>query len=56
MFHVKHFRPIAAKNLTKLTTATRPQFGKINQNFGAIGIGRRQRANNSACGRKTSAM
>lgn len=39
MFHVKHFGLVAAKNLTKLKTAASPSIRKIDQFFGAIGIG-----------------
>jgi hypothetical protein len=36
MFHVKHFCPVGAKNLTRPKTATRLRFGKIDRSFGAI--------------------
>jgi hypothetical protein len=42
MFHVKHFCPIGAKNLTSLKTAARLRSCKIDRFFGAIRIGRRR--------------
>jgi hypothetical protein len=43
MFHVKHFCPIEAKNLTSLKTVARLRSCKIDRYFGAIRIGRRRR-------------
>jgi hypothetical protein len=42
IFHVKHFCPIAAQNLTSRETASPLRFGKTGKKFGAIEIERRQ--------------
>jgi hypothetical protein len=42
MFHVKHFCPVEAKILTNPKTAAYRCACKIDQYFGAIGIGRQQ--------------
>jgi hypothetical protein len=43
MFHVKHFCPIGAENLTRPKTAISSQSGKIVRFFGTKEIARRQR-------------
>lgn len=39
MFHVEHFGPIGAKNLTRSKTVASLSICKIDRFFGAIGIG-----------------
>jgi hypothetical protein len=39
MFHVKHFGKVRSQNLTRPKTAASPSSCKIDQFFGAIGIG-----------------
>jgi hypothetical protein len=58
MFHVKHFCPIGAKNLTRPPTACRRQTCGIVQNIGRVGgcmaRARRRTMKWSRAGRETS--
>jgi hypothetical protein len=43
LFHVKHFCPVGAQDLTRSKTATTPSICKIDRFSGTIRVGRRQR-------------
>jgi hypothetical protein len=56
MFHVKHFGPVGAENLTSRIQPLPLCSGKIEQFFGAIGIGLPRRIDSPAGCQKNAQM